>query len=144
MANETTLPIATQPASNGHSPSDKLTKLSEVETPVLRAARVFSGDIRPDDYLSVAEDVIEFVADSEVRTGTALLPENRQKMILDLAFQAHHAGNIVLTHHTPDGVIVLAVGADEIDRVLESLLPDKQSLTRTEYPALMIEDRPPL
>jgi hypothetical protein len=61
------------------------------------------------------------VADAESRAGLRTLPEYRQKMISDLALQARHAGNIVISHHTDAGVIVLAVGTDEIDRVLESL-----------------------
>lgn len=140
MASETTLPTGTEPASNGQPIGNQFPKQGEAETPLLRAARILSGNIRPDDYLPVSNDIVAFVADAEARGGVAMLPEYRQRMLSDLALQAHHAGNIVLSHHTADGVIVLAIGADEIDRVLESLTPDKQALTRSEYPAAIIED----
>jgi hypothetical protein len=141
MANESTLPTHTKPTSNGQPPGDQFSKQTEAETTILRAVRTLSGDIRKEDYLPVSDDIIAFVADAEARGGVAMLPEYRQRMISDLALQALHAGNIVLSRHTSEGVIVLALGADEIDRVLESLPPDKQALTRTEYPAVTIEEK---
>jgi hypothetical protein len=140
MANESTLSTVTEPTSNGQPVGEQLVKQPETETPVQRAVRILSGNIRPEDYLPVSDDIIAFVADGEARGGVTMLPEYRQRMISDLALQAHHAGNIVLSRHTSEGVIVLALGANEIDRILESLPPDKQALTRTEYPAVMIED----
>src|SRR5579872_494008 len=140
MANETIRPTPAKPATNGLLSVRQSQLLAEVDATVLRASRILSGDIQPDDYLPISNDILAFVADAEARTGVQMLSEYRQKMISELALQAHHAGNIVLTHHTANGVIVIAVGVDEIDRILESLPPDKQALTKTEYPAPMIDN----
>ena len=144
MANETTLAAHTDLNANGQPLREPLPKEMEAEAVIVRATRILSGDIRADDYLPISTDIIAFVAEAEKRGGVEMFPESRQLILSDLALQAHYAGNIVLSHHRPDGVIVLAVGADEIDHVLEKLPPDKQALTKTEYPALLIEDRPPL
>ncbi len=139
MANETILPTAPKPTTNGQSQSEQSTKLVDIESPVLRATRILSGNIRANDYLPVSNDIIDFVAEGEARAGILMLPEYRQKMISELALQAHHAGNIVLSRHTSEGVIVLAVGTDDVDRLLESLSPEQLSLVRIEYPPTPFE-----
>ncbi len=113
------------------------------ESPLARAARILSGNIRPDDYLPVSEEDVAFVDGSEARTGIKLLPEYRRKMISCLALQEHHGGNEVLTFHTLDGVIVLAAGGDEVDWIAKSLPREQQSRTVIEYPPGLFDERPP-
>jgi hypothetical protein len=114
------------------------------ESLVARARRILSGSIHHDDYLPVDVETIEFVDGGAKQARVALLPEARQKMIAELTLQEHHAGGLVLTHRTPDGVIVLAVGARNVDRVSEALTPQQQSLTRMENPASGIVEPPML
>jgi hypothetical protein len=109
--------------------------LPTTEPPFLaRARRILAGDIRPEDYLPVADDIIAFVDGSEARTGIKLLPEYRQLLIDTHVLQEHHAGDIVLCRHTPDGVIVLAAGPNAVDDLSNDLTPDQQTLTTIEYP----------
>lgn len=104
-----------------------------------RIARILTGDIRPDDYLPVPDEVITFVDRAEARGGVKLLPEYRRRMISQLALQHHHAGTEVLVRHAPDGVIVLATGPDEVDQVAQTLSPEQQALVSVEHPPTPFE-----
>jgi hypothetical protein len=137
MANETTLPTVPQPASNGQPIGEQLAKQPETETTVIRASRILSGDIRPEDYLPVSNDIIAFVADGEARGGVAMLPEYREKMILDLALQAYHAGEELLVRYTPEGVIVLTAGS-AVDVLWDQFTPEQKALVSFAYPATLI------
>jgi hypothetical protein len=137
MANETILPTPQKPTLNGQSTGEQSTKLTDIETSVLRAARILSGDIRESDYLPVSDDIISFVANAEAQAGVQMLPEYRQKMILDLALQAHHAGDIVLVRYTPEGVIVLEEGS-AVEILWDQLTTEQKALVSFSFPATLI------
>jgi hypothetical protein len=99
-----------------------------------RAFRVLKGDIRCEDFLEVPEDILSFVEGGEMRTGVRMQPASRRQMIVDLALQHHHAGDIVLCYRTDDGVIVLAAGPEAVASVSKSLPIDMQGRVSIEYP----------
>jgi len=134
MTNETALPNVSESASNGQPSTSQFPPDSEAEAQFLRAARILSGDIRPDDYLPVSEDIIAFVADSEARAGIQMLPECRQKMISDLALQANYSGEEILVRYTSVGVIVLGAGS-AVDVLWGHLTTEQKSLVSFAYPA---------
>lgn len=119
-------------------------KNGKAESLVARAKRILSGDVHRDDYLPVDAETVAFVDSEEKQIGIRLLPEARRVLITELILQAHHAGENVLTHHTPEGVFVLAVGLDDANRVSSELTPQQQSLTRLEIPAEAFDVRPPV
>lgn len=126
MPHELTTPPATPHEANGHAPP--------AESPLDRARRVLRGDVRPANYLSVPADVIAFVDGTAARVGVALRPDARQWQIDQLTLQEHHGGNIVLCHHTGEGVVVLAAGFNPVFDLGDALSPDERRLTIVEDP----------
>jgi hypothetical protein len=104
---------------------------------VSEVTRILSGDIRPEDYLPVTEEIKEFVSKEEARVGVQMLPEARQNLHSELALQLNHRDQEVLVKHTPSGVIVLAAGSD-VDRLWEQLTKEQKSLVTFAYPSTLI------
>lgn len=82
-----------------------------------RARRILLGDVRPDDYLPVPDEVR-----AEVKRYLATLPfeasdAGARELLLQWTFQFHHAKDVVLARTTDRGVLVLAVGYDQIGAV---------------------------
>jgi hypothetical protein len=100
---------------------------------IAEVARILLGDIRPEDYLPITEEIIKFVSTEEARVGVQLLPEARQKLYSNLTLQVHHKDQEVLVHYTPSGVIILAVG-DDVYPLLEQLTKEQRALVTFAYP----------
>jgi|GEM_PF-4308223 hypothetical protein len=89
-----------------------------------RARRILAGDVRTEDYLPVPDSVR-----AEVKQYLATLPfeateAGERELLFDWVFQHHHARDVVLARTTERGVLVLAVGLDQIGPVLERFVID--------------------
>jgi hypothetical protein len=103
----------------------------------VEVTRILSGQIRPEDYLPVTEDIKDFVSEHEARVGIQLLPEARQKLYSELALQTHHRDQEVLVKYTPYGVIALAAGID-VDPLWEQLTKEQKSLVTFACPSSLM------
>lgn len=81
---------------------------------VARAARILSGDVRPEDYLPVPDEVRAAVADSarqlEAENGFPVSDAEKRRWLSNWTLWHHHPDDVVLVRHTDRGVLVLAVG----------------------------------
>ncbi len=93
-----------------------------------RAKRILAGDIRPEDYRPVPDCVVreadEYLAELRREQGITATPEAREQMIRDRTFQYHHRYNTVLVKQTDRGVLILAVGDEQIGAVMQKFNPD--------------------
>lgn len=92
-----------------------------------RARRILSGDVRADDYLPVPNSVR-----TEVKQYLATLPfqateSGERELLYSWVFQYHHANDVVLARTTEHGVLVLAVGLDQIGPVRERFTIDHRT-----------------
>jgi hypothetical protein len=104
---------------------------------IAEVTRILSGDIRPEDYLPVTEEIAKFVSEHEARIGFQIHPEARQKLYSELALQVHHRDQEVLVKYTPSGVIVFAAGSD-VDPLWEQLTKEQKSLVTSACPSSMM------
>ena len=85
---------------------------------VTRARRLLAGDVRDADYLPVPDEVAVAVADEiqrvEQAEGFIVAPIGKQRLLNDWTLLHHHLRDVVLARITDRGVLVLAVGDDEI------------------------------
>jgi hypothetical protein len=103
---------------NGHSPRPDFLD---------RARRILGGDIRPEDYLPVTDEVRRSVARSmdyyrERGKGQELAPEVEPRQLLLELLSFHHGGEFIVYTETPDGVIVLGVG-EQVGPILAEFGP---------------------
>jgi hypothetical protein len=101
---------------NGHSPRPDFLD---------RARRILGGDIRPEDYLPVTEEVRRSVVRSmdyyrERGKGQELAPEVEPRQLLEELLSFHHGGQNIVFTQAPDGIVVLAVGLDQMKAVLST------------------------
>lgn len=134
MPDERTVPTGAEPTANGHA--------AVAETPLARAKRILAGDIRPGDYLPVPDDVIAFVDAAEAQGGVKMLPEYRRLMIDDLVLQTYHTGDEVLIRKTPQGVIVLAAGPDDVEELYTTLPRELVANIQFYYPSPRPDPQP--
>lgn len=96
-----------------------------------RARRILAGDIRPEDYLPVPEsvrrEVDEYLASVEREIGGPVTAAGRQQVLNDATYHFHHAADTTLTKNTDRGVLVLAVGSEQIYQVCRHFNPDYRS-----------------
>jgi hypothetical protein len=98
-----------------------------------RARRILGGDIRPEDYLPVPEIVRSALANEETRLrdikGFKISAEFRTRMCNDWALQFIYGGQPLACRRTDAGVIVFAIGTEEIRTLLERFpRPDQRSV----------------
>lgn len=67
------------------------------------------------------------------RLAQWMTPEALQRMTDDFNLQYHYGGNDVLTWQSPQGLVVLAVGYDQIGRVLDHLTPEQNLAVCTRF-----------
>jgi hypothetical protein len=97
-----------------------------------RAERILAGNIRAEDYLTVPEAIRSAVANEAVRLiedmGFKISDEFGTRMRNDWTLQFIHGGQPVACRRTDVGVIVFAVGTEEIRTLLERFpRPDQRS-----------------
>ncbi|HEV3384617.1 MAG TPA: hypothetical protein VG097_07370 [Gemmata sp.] len=124
--------LAPEPTSTPQEPLTSTRNGSE-PTFIARARRILGGDVRPDDYLPVPEVVHSAVADEETRLrevkGFTISDEFRTRIRNDWTLQFIHGGQPVACRRTDAGVIVFAVGTEEIRTLLERFpRPDQRSV----------------
>lgn len=93
-----------------------------------RARRILGGDVRPDDYLPVTPEA-RAVADFELnyyRTQMKLDvgPEEAARQLRGWVLSFHHGGENIDFIEDDTGIIVLAVGLDQIGALVRGL-PDE-------------------
>ncbi len=75
---------------------------------------------KPRGLLPVPPEVAELVARDEAecirRHGTGFSPEARQRILDDNVLNWYYDGSFVAYRRTPQGVEVLAVGSDEVNK----------------------------
>jgi len=90
---------------------------------------------RPRGLLSVPPPVAEFVAAEEARIlrqhGIQLTEETKRRMLNEGTLDAYYRYEWVSYRETPQGVEVLAVGLDEIDRLSKQPVSADQPVVRT-------------
>lgn len=103
--------------------------LTPAEPPYLaRARRILSGDIRPNDYLPMTPEVRHRVdlsmewARARAK-GQPLPPDDQPQQIRQELLSFHHGGDILSYVEDEHGVIVLAVGHDQLEVVLREFGP---------------------
>lgn len=88
---------------------------------VARAARILSGDVRPEDYLPVPDEVRAAAADAvrqiETENGFELTAEAKQHTLNNWTLWHYHPDDVVLVRHTERGVLVLAAGDDQMHQL---------------------------
>ena len=94
---------------------------------VARARRILAGDVRPDDYLPVPDEVraaaADFIRQVETEHGFEVTDEAKQRTLNDWTLFHHHDGVNVLARYTPHGVLVLAAGDQQIRQVNQRFDP---------------------
>jgi hypothetical protein len=124
---------------NGTSPSAVEPTPRPVDALVTRWDRILGGRIEPTDYLTLPPDAMAWVehelAFAEARLkGIPLDPDYRRDILQDRALDYHYGGKMVATLHRPDGVIVLAVGIDEIALLYRTVTGERRAGIGTEHP----------
>jgi len=95
---------------------------------VARAERILSGDVRPEDYLPVTDEI-----ESAVQEYVALVMRNNPRIIRsdegdnnvrkNFTIMFHCGGKEVLAREDDIGVIVLAMGTPDVIRLEKQLTP---------------------
>ncbi len=79
--------------------------------------------VKPRGLLTVPPEVAEFVARDEAecirKHGTGFSPEARQRMLDNDVLNWYYDGSLVAYRRTPQGVEVLAVGSEEVNKFRE-------------------------
>jgi hypothetical protein len=108
---------------------EPLTSASIADEPAFltRARRILTGDIRPDDYLTVTPEVQRRVAlclqYAKARgNGQLLAPEVEPRQLRQEVLSFHHGGQNIAYIEDDRGVLVLAVGLEQMRSVLETFL----------------------
>ena len=99
---------------------------------LVRAERILSEGHRPNDPLPIPHELRDA---AECELGTKPVPPAEfWKSLLDATLRHHHAGQQVVTKRWPKGVIVLAVGCDEVAEFLAHFPPDRRVGATIETP----------
>jgi len=103
-----------------------------------RAERILKGDIHPDDYLPIPDELVAEVGAHYQRvaeeSGVIATEEARRRTLMDWTLTYHFGGQLVLLRRTDQGVIVLAVGPEEIGAVETAFKVDARSGFGREVP----------
>ncbi len=102
------------------------------------AAGIVAKDIHQEDNLPFPPEVREAV-DLEVARlktidGIEADPCIQLQMLIDRTLHHHFAGREIACQRTDRGVIVLAVGPDEVNAFLKAIPPDQRTGVVIEYP----------
>ena len=105
---------------------------------VARAQRILTQEERAEDYLIIPDEVRGAV-DVEVarlRVEDGIEPDSatQQELLADSTLRHHFAGREVACARIPQGVIVFAVGSDEINAFLAAIPPAQRRNVALEYP----------
>jgi hypothetical protein len=97
-----------------------------------RWRRIRAGEIVPGDYLPVTPEVTRAVETHRAFIRTRLSGEELDeaeclKLLQDCTLRAHYGGRLIAALRRPEGVIVLAVGPDEVGRLVRTLAPGSRS-----------------
>lgn len=88
---------------------------------VARARRILAGDVRPDDYLPVPDEVRQAVADSmreiEAEHGFQVTDEAERHVLNRWTLDHHHPEGAVIVRSTDRGVLVLAAGEEQTNQL---------------------------
>jgi hypothetical protein len=122
--------LAPEPASTPHEPLTPTQNGSEPAF-LVRARRIFGGDVRPDDYLPITPEVrrrVELIlqAANARGNGQPLAPELEHQQLRQELLSFHHGGQNIAYIGDDRGIIVLAVGLDQSSALIETF-PDKVS-----------------
>jgi hypothetical protein len=102
------------------------------------AARIVANDIHPEAYLPTPPEVLEAVEREVARLktidGIEVDPSTQRRMLADSTLYYHFAGREIACKRTDRGVIVLAVGPDEVNAMLNAIPPDQRPGVVIEYP----------
>jgi len=104
-----------------------------------RAERILGGDIRPEDYLPVTDE-IESVVQQSIRTLVKYQPEiivndeGTELLRRDTTLGYYCGGKSVLARSGDGGVIVLAMGGENVQFVYRHVSPDKWAGFGIKYP----------
>lgn len=97
-----------------------------------RAERILRDGHLPADVLPIPQHVR---AEAERELGLRPVPPAEfWKSLLDATLRHHHAGQQLVTLRLPKGVVVLAVGRDEVAAFLAHFGPERRSGTTVENP----------
>lgn len=104
---------------------------------IARARRILEYGPKDDDYLPIPDQAREAV-DRHVAwhlaDGFVVSPTVRLRMIIDQALHDRYGGDIVSTLRTDRGVVVLAVGIDEVSFITDAIPPAERSGVVPEHP----------
>ena len=105
---------------------------------VARAKRILSNGAETSDYLAtppeVTTQVDREISDIIKSSGVEIPPETRQWMIDNYALQLAYSGREIACWRTGKGVVVFAVGADEVRTFLQQIPGDQRPDVAIEYP----------
>ena len=119
--------IAAQPATGVPTQAANPTATPPGPEVLARAERILKGDIRPDDYLSIPDELVAEVRAHYQRvaeeSGIIATEEARHWTLMNWTLSYHFGGQLILRRRTDQGVIVLAVGPEEVGAVQEAFRP---------------------
>lgn len=105
---------------------------------VARALRIFADGPRDDDYVPIPdrsrEDVDRHIAGIKARDGFVVNDADRLQMYIEQALHDLYRGQVISTRRTDRGVVVLAVGWDEVRAVSRAEPPDSRFRAVIENP----------
>jgi hypothetical protein len=100
-----------------------------------RIDRILTGE-EPPPLMKTPPDVQVWVDREAARLAQWMTPESLQRMTDNLNLQYHYGGQEVLTWQTPQGVAVLAVGMEQVARVVNHLSPELRLTVWSRVPPL--------
>jgi hypothetical protein len=103
-----------------------------------RARRILSGEIRADDYLLTPDELVREVEAHYQRvaeeSGVVASDAARRRTLADWTLSHYYGGQLVFRRQTDQGVIILAVGPNEVGVVEEAFGVDARSGFGREIP----------
>jgi hypothetical protein len=88
-----------------------------------RIDRILTGE-EPPPLMKTPPEVQVWVDREAARLAQWMTPESLQRMTDNFNLQYYYGGQEVLTWQTPQGVAVLAVGMEQVARVVNHLSPE--------------------
>jgi hypothetical protein len=136
---EPATPASAEPAGpTANGPANPAT-----DTALARAARILSGDVRPDDYLPITPEVkrltdreLEYARSRYATVGiTELEPEVERRQLRQNLLLVHCKHQHVAYIEDDTGIVVVITGLDEIGEMLRKLPAELWSgRIATDYP----------
>ncbi len=116
----------------------EVARAQRITEQVARTQRILTQEERSEDYLMIPDEVRGAV-DAEVarlwlEDGIETDTATQQELLADATLRHHFAGREVACARTPQGVIVFAVGSDEVNAVLAAIPPAQRRNVALEYP----------